>query len=34
VTEGVKVLGVSRQALNNIVNGKSGGSIPQEVRAQ
>ena len=24
VTEGAKVLGVSRQALNNIVNGKSG----------
>jgi len=24
VTEGAKVLGVSRQALNNVINGKAG----------
>jgi addiction module HigA family antidote len=32
VTEGAKVLGVSRQALNNIVNGKSGISADMAIR--
>jgi len=32
VTEGAKVLGVSRQALNNLVNGKSGISPEMAVR--
>ncbi|MDQ2844247.1 MAG: HigA family addiction module antitoxin [Acidobacteriota bacterium] len=32
VTEGAKVLGVTRQALNNIVNGKSGISAEMAVR--
>ncbi|HUD97996.1 MAG TPA: HigA family addiction module antitoxin [Bryobacteraceae bacterium] len=32
VTEGAKVLGVSRQALNNIVNGKSGISPEMAIR--
>jgi addiction module HigA family antidote len=32
VTEGAKALGVSRQALNNLVNGKSGISPEMAVR--
>ena len=32
VTEGAKVLGVTRQALNNIVNGKSGISAEMAIR--
>jgi addiction module HigA family antidote len=32
VTEGAKVLGVSRQALNNLVNGRSGISPEMAVR--
>ena len=32
VTEGAKVLGVTRQALNNLVNGK-GGNLPGNGRA-
>src|ERR1700722_6342826 len=32
VTEGAKVLGVSRQALNNIVNGKAGISAEMAIR--
>jgi len=32
VTRGAKVLGVSRQALNNIVNGKSGISPEMAIR--
>ena len=32
VTEGAKVLGVTRQALNNIVNGKSGISPEMAIR--
>ena len=32
VTEGAKVLGVTRQALNNIVNGKSGISPEMGIR--
>jgi antitoxin HigA-1 len=32
VTEGAKVLGVSRQALNNVVNGKSGISPEMAIR--
>lgn len=32
VTEGAKVLGVTRQALNNVVNGKSGISPEMAVR--
>ena len=32
VTDGAKVLGVSRQALNNLVNGKSGISPEMAVR--
>lgn len=32
VTEGAKVLGVTRQALNNLVNGKSGVSPEMAVR--
>ena len=32
VTSGAKVLGVSRQALNNIVNGKSGISPEMAIR--
>src|ERR1017187_7374992 len=32
VTEGAKVLGVRRQALNNIVNGKSGISPEMAIR--
>ena len=32
VTEGAKVLGVTRQALNNLVNGKSGISAEMAVR--
>jgi len=32
VTEGAKILGVSRQALNNIVNGKSGISPEMAIR--
>jgi addiction module HigA family antidote len=32
VTEGAKALGVSRQALNNLVNGKSGVSPEMAVR--
>jgi addiction module HigA family antidote len=32
VTEGAKILGVSRQALNNVVNGKSGVSPEMAVR--
>jgi len=32
VTEGAKVLGVARQALNNIVNGKSGISPEMAIR--
>jgi addiction module HigA family antidote len=32
VTEGAKVLGVSRQALNNLVNGKAGISPEMAIR--
>ena len=32
VTEGAKILGVSRQALNNLVNGKSGISPEMSLR--
>ena len=32
VTEGAKVLGVTRQALNNLVNGKSGISAEMAIR--
>ncbi len=32
VTEGAKVLGVSRQALNNLVNGKAGISAEMALR--
>ncbi len=32
VTEGARVLGVSRQALNNLVNGKSGISPEMAIR--
>ncbi|HEX3871171.1 MAG TPA: HigA family addiction module antitoxin [Pirellulales bacterium] len=32
VTEGAKLLGVTRQALNNVVNGKSGVSPEMAVR--
>jgi antitoxin HigA-1 len=32
VTEGVKVLGVTRQALNNVINGKSGISPQMAIR--
>jgi len=32
VTEGAKVLGVTRQALNNVVNGKSGVSPEMAIR--
>jgi addiction module HigA family antidote len=32
VTEGARVLGVSRQALNNVVNGKSGISPEMAIR--
>ncbi len=32
VTEGAKVLGVSRQALNNVINGKSGISPEMAIR--
>ena len=32
MTEGAKVLGVGRQALNNIVNGKSGISPEMAIR--
>jgi antitoxin HigA-1 len=32
ITEGAEVLGVSRQALNNIVNGKSGISPEMAIR--
>jgi len=32
VTEGAKVLGVTRQALNNLVNGKSGISPEMAIR--
>ena len=32
VTEGAKILGVSRQALNNVINGKSGISAEMALR--
>src|SRR5450631_4798427 len=32
VTEGAKVLGITRQALNNVVNGKSGISPEMAIR--
>jgi antitoxin HigA-1 len=32
ITEGAKILGVSRQALNNVVNGKSGISAEMAIR--
>lgn len=32
VTDGAKVLGVTRQALNNVVNGKSGISAEMAIR--
>lgn len=32
VTEGARVLGVTRQALNNLVNGKAGVSVEMAVR--
>ncbi|MGC1374156.1 MAG: HigA family addiction module antitoxin [Candidatus Sulfotelmatobacter sp.] len=32
ITDGAKVLGVSRQALNNVVNGKSGISPEMAIR--
>jgi addiction module HigA family antidote len=34
VTEGAKVLGVTRQALNNVVNGKSGISPEMAIRLE
>ena len=34
VTEGAKVLGVTRQALNNLVNGKSGISPEMAIRLE
>ena len=34
VTEGAKVLGVTRQALNNLVNGKSGISSEMAIRLE
>lgn len=34
VTEGAKVLGVTRQALNNVVNGKSGISPDMAIRLE
>lgn len=32
VTQGAKILGVTRQALNNVVNGKSGISAEMAIR--
>jgi addiction module HigA family antidote len=32
VSEGAKILGVTRQALNNVVNGKSGISVDMAIR--
>ncbi len=32
ITEGAKILGVSRQALNNVVNGKAGISAEMAIR--
>jgi antitoxin HigA-1 len=32
VTEGAKILGVTRQALNNVINGKSGVSPEMAIR--
>ena len=32
VTEGAKVLGITRQALNNVINGKSGISAEMAIR--
>ena len=32
ITEGAKILGVTRQALNNVVNGKSGISSEMAIR--
>ena len=32
VTEGAKILGISRQALNNVINGKSGISPEMAIR--
>jgi len=32
VTEGAKILGVTRQALNNVINGKSGISAEMAIR--
>jgi len=32
ITEGAKILGVTRQALNNVVNGKSGISAEMAIR--
>jgi addiction module HigA family antidote len=32
VTEGAKILGVTRQALNNVINGKSGISPEMAIR--
>ena len=32
VTEGARILGVTRQALNNVVNGKSGVSAEMAIR--
>lgn len=34
VTEGAKVLGVTRQTLNNVINGKSGVSPEMAVRLE
>jgi antitoxin HigA-1 len=34
VTEGAKVLGVTRQALNNVVNGKAGISAEMAIRLE
>ena len=34
VTEGAKILGVTRQALNNVVNGKSGISPDMAIRLE
>ena len=34
VTEGAKILGVTRQALNNLVNGKSGISPEMAIRLE
>src|SRR6202035_3509320 len=34
VTEGAKILGVTRQALNNVVNGKSGISSEMAIRLE